>query len=683
MLVIIRGIALLLMLCAGFARAADSGWMESPQNDHAQIRLQAEKDHDQIHVLLTIDLAPNWKTYWRSPGEGGVAPSILWQDRVKAQWFWPVPSRFDISGLTTQGYHNHVIIPMVIKRNDLDVLAGKLTLSTCSNVCMLTDYSFRLDFNQPADPDFASNFAQAMRAIPDDKGVSEHLAAYADGGTLHIQAERKGGWNKPDIFIDPLKNGVTPGKPDFSINGNLLNISVPVTDEWGDAPGDLTGETLSFVLTNDGKAQQSEILLADKPSLHVRPGAGTKPSSPALWTILLFALAGGLILNLMPCVLPVLGMKLGAVLHAGADKNKIRVRFLATTAGIICSFAILATGMTVLKLSNAALGWGIQFQNVWFIGLMVLVTFIFSLNFFGLFELLLPSGVVNRMATAGGSGVLGSFCEGIFATLLATPCTAPFLGTAVAFALAAPLPQLWLVFLILGIGMSLPWLAISAFPQVAKILPRPGKWMNSLRSMLGLLMFGSSIWLVSLLRGHVGIIPATGLSIAMSLLVIATLIPRGELSKWGKGVVVTALGIFIGLQIGFLQNDKNENETQGHQRTGQIHWQPLSEDAIASALAQHKRVFIDITADWCVTCKVNEHRALSQPEVIAALNQPDVVALRGDWSQPSDAIAQFLHRRNSFAIPFNQVYGPAEANGKVLPPLLNVQTVIHSLDEAK
>ena len=463
------------------------------------------------------------------------------------------------------------------------------------------------------------------------------------------------------------------GDPDIRAEGSHLKVTVPVTDEWGEIPATLAGKALSLVLTNGEKAQQ----------INLTTGADLAPAATvSLGKIVLFALLGGLILNLMPCVLPVMGMKLSAVLQAGSDRGMVRLRFLATSAGILTSFALLALMVTILKLTGASLGWGIQFQNPWFIGLMVAVTFLFSLNLFGVVEMLLPSAAVSRMATAGGTGMAGSFCEVVFATLLATPCSAPFLGTAVAFALAAPLQELWLIFLVLGLGMAAPWLFVALFPQTAALLPRPGRWMNTLKMALGVMMLASSLWLTTLLGLHLGETAGGMLTLALTVAApIALLVarPRATPAFW---LVIIALAAFAGFQVrGLLAEGAIVSSPEANAQ--QIRWQPLSEAAIQSALADGKRVFIDISADWCVTCKVNEHRVLNQPAIISALAEPDVVALRGDWSKPSEPIARFLQSRNRYAIPFNQVYGPGVPQGETLPPLLDQQSVLNALTHAR
>ena len=668
-----RGFVFLWLSCIGIAHAADTGWLVSPQNDHARIRFQAEREQTHIKGLLTVELKPGWKTYWRSPGEGGVAPKISWPDGVTDSWSWPVPSRFDISGMTTQGYHDKVTIPIKLDGLRDDTLDGTLTLSTCSNVCLLTDYPLHLDFTQPVDEGFRSAFAQAMRAVPGTSGVSADLSAWLSDGNLVVTGTTDGKWDNPGIFFDPLEGDILPGEPVIKHDGNTLRVTVPVTDEWGDKPASLKGKALSFVLTNGDRAQQTTMTVGTTPEeTSVVDGIGK---------MVLFALLGGLILNLMPCVLPVMGMKLNSILHAGSDGRTIRLRFLATSAGIVTSFMLLAAMVTALKLAGASLGWGIQFQNPWFIGLMVAVTFLFALNLFGVFEMLLPSAAAGRLATAGGTGIGGSFCEGMFATLLATPCSAPFLGTAVAFALGAPLHALWLIFLMLGVGMSLPWLFVALVPRTALLLPKPGRWMNTLKVVLGLMMLASSFWLATLLSLHLGDRVTQVVLLMLVAVTLALFAMKRQTASPLFWLVVIALSGFGGYQVRGLLNAPPDASAQNSVQA--IPWQPLSEEAIGQALAQGKRVFVDISADWCVTCKVNEHRVLNQPEIVDALRQPDVVALRGDWSQPSAFIAAFLAKRNRYAIPFNAVYGPGLPDGEILSPLLDKRTLVTTLNNAK
>ncbi|MEB0948791.1 cytochrome c biogenesis protein CcdA [Citrobacter sedlakii] len=611
----------LLFLWLPVSWAAESGWLRSPQNDHASVRVRADTTaQGETRLLIDVKLENGWKTYWRSPGEGGIAPSIAWKENSPAvNWFWPTPARFDVAGITTQGYHQRVTFPLRVQGKAPATLAGVLTLSTCSNVCLLTDYPFSVTPSS-RDAGFAHDYAQAMGRIPLAQGLTDTLQADARPGELIVTAQRSAGWTDPALFLDSVGE-VDFGKPHIRVDGDTMRATVPVHDSWGEGAPDLRDQPLTLVLADNEVAQESELTPGDAPAA---VGGGLP-----LWQVVLMALAGGLILNLMPCVLPVLAMKLGSVLLV-EDKSRRQVRrqFLASVVGILASFMALSLLMTILRLSNQALGWGIQFQNPWFIGVMMLVMLAFSASLFGLFTFRLPASLTTKLATQGGNGLAGHFWQGAFATLLATPCSAPFLGTAVAVALTASLPTLWGLFLALGVGMSLPWLLVAMRPGLAQRLPRPGRWMNGLRRLLGLMMLGSAIWLATLLLPHLG-----------------------------------------------FSSSPAEKE--------RVNWQPLSEQAITDALAQHKRVFIDVTAEWCITCKVNKYNVLTTPSVQEALGQPDVVALRGDWTLPSDEITAFLNARGQVAVPYNQIYGPGLPQGQTLPTLLTRDNLLKTLAEAK
>ncbi|TNV13114.1 protein-disulfide reductase [Buttiauxella sp. B2] len=613
----------LLLLWPPFSWAQETGWLHSTENNHASVRLRADASpQGESRVLLDVKLEEGWKTYWRSPGDGGVAPTISWHEPVRAaDWFWPVPQRFDVAGITTQGYHNQVSIPMTLSGDVPKKIAGVLTLSTCKDVCLLTDFPFEITPNK-GDETFAHDYAQAMGKVPRPDGLTDNLIAGYRNAELVVQATRAAGWQKPELFLD-MPEDASFGKPKYRIDGETLWATIPVSDGWDGAGPDLRGRDLSLVIADNGIAQQSSVTINEAP---IAPESG---KAIAFWQVLLLALLGGFILNLMPCVLPVLGMKLGSVLLVEKQERRvIRQQFLASVAGILVSFMALALLMTVLRLTNHAVGWGIQFQNVWFIGFMALVMVVFSANLFGLFEFRLSSNMTTKLATQGGRGMSGHFWQGALATLLATPCSAPFLGTAVAVALGSSLPTLWGIFLALGVGMSLPWLLIAIRPSLALRLPRPGRWMHWLRRILAVMMLGSALWLVSLLPVH-----------------------------FSASAVAPA----------------NEN----------IAWQPLSEQAIVDALAQNKRVFIDVTADWCITCKLNKLNVLSRDDVQATLQAPDVVALRGDWTLPSKEITEFLKLRGQVGVPFNQVYGPNIPAGKPLPTLLTRDSVLNALNDAK
>lgn len=661
-----RLLVCLLWLWLPVSQAADSGWLRAADNQHASVRLRAQSESsDSARLLLDVKLEKGWKTYWRSPGEGGIAPAIVWNTPLDVTWDWPTPQRFDVAGISTQGYHDRVSFPLAIRGPLPQTLSGVLTLSTCSNVCILTDYPFSLEMSASPGDDFGYDFTRALGTLPRPDGLTSRLTSTYRDGKLTVTAVRDAGWQQPALFIDSMDD-VDFGKPTFSLKDDTLIAQIPVSDGWGEAAPNLSGKRLSLVLADSGLAQESALTI----------GPGTPVAAPSLWWVLLMALAGGLILNVMPCVLPVLAMKLGSLVQSGGrERGVVRRQFMASVCGIVVSFLALALMMTLLRLGNQALGWGIQFQNPWFIGAMALVMVLFSASLLGLFEIRLSSGTSTFLATRGGHGLMGHFWQGAFATLLATPCTAPFLGTAVSVALVAPLPLLWGIFFAMGVGMSLPWLLVAAWPGLARHLPRPGRWMNILRVVLGLMMLGSSLWLISLLTVHLGQMPVIVLVVLLTLTLLLAILWR---YRWrtalGAGVLALAIAGAFTL---FFQPDSQAS------RRDRINWQPLSEQAIIDALANHQRVFIDVTADWCVTCKANKYNVLLRDDVQRALAEPDVVALRGDWSRPSETISRFLTTRGSAAVPFNQIYGPGLPQGHVLPPLLNRDELLATLSDAK
>lgn len=657
------------LLWQSIGLANDTGWLTSPQNDHAKVRLQADRsDPDQTRILLDIALESGWKTYWHSPGEGGIAPQILWDKPVADfQWHWPVPRHFEVAGLSTQGYQQSVSFPLSLRHPADEPLKGTLRLSTCSNVCILTDYPFTLDAGGAVAVGFDFAWAKAMSALPQSLPADIDIQLGYGHNQLQLLAERADGWQAPALFIDGLE-GAEFGKPEVEVQGNRLIARVPVSDGWqGDAP-DLRGKTLGLLLTSGEQAWQTEASITAALAL-------PEQHNSLLW-LLGAALLGGLILNLMPCVLPVLALKLGSVLQQQDRRQaEVRKQFLAASAGILASFWVLAAMSSLLRATQGAVGWGIQFQSAGFIGFMVLVTALFCANLLGLFEFRLPSSLSTRLATSGGNGLGGHFLQGSFATLLATPCSAPFLGTAVAFALVAPLGELWLIFTALGLGMSLPWLLVAALPRLALWLPKPGRWMGRLRILLGLMMLGSSLWLVSLLGNHLGTLATRWLMAGLLLALLVGII-------WRYGIRGFTLALSLSALIGGALLLGGAFTVQGSASVDRVTWQPLSEQAITQALAQNKRVFVDVTADWCVTCKANKYNVLLRDEVQEALSAPNLVALRGDWSRPSDAIAAFLRKRGAAAVPFNQVYGPGLPQGEILSPLLDKSDLLIVLKKA-
>jgi suppressor for copper-sensitivity B len=405
------------------------------------------------------------------------------------------------------------------------------------------------------------------------------------------------------------------------------------------------------------------------------------PSASLLITMLLIALLGGLILNVMPCVLPVLSLKLlGLIGHDGENQHHVRLGFLASAAGILVAFAGLAAVLVALKGMGSAVGWGIQFQQPWFLIAMMLLLTLFAANLWGWFEIPVPA-VVGRLAGIGSqTTLLGQFGIGVFATLLATPCSAPFVGTAVAFALAHGPREIFAIFLALGLGFAAPYLLVAALPAIAQLLPRPGRWMTVLRRILGLLLAGTAVWLLTILAGTLGaaaVWVVVGLLLAMTVALWAVhRLPVALRPASPIAVMALALAAFVvPTQIATSRPAPAANDPAGF-------WKPFDEAAIARLVVQGKTVFVDVTADWCVTCIVNKRLVVDSMAVNARLTASTVVAMQADWTRPNDDIARFLAANNRYGIPFNAVYGPGAPDGIVLPELLSERAVLDALAKA-
>jgi len=663
----------LLLISLSAASAALPGWSLKPENSHAQVHVYNDAPADgKVRLLLEVIPASGWKTYWRTPGDGGFRPVIKWDGQAETHWHWPRPVRFDSAGFSSVGYDRRVVFPLEISTDETQRLRGELTLSLCSNLCVINTLPLDIDLSAVPGTDFDLAWQEAMRAVPSEQGNVSIRSALAEGSTLTVTLHTPDGWSQPDVFADNPA-GINLSPPQIATDGNRLTARFDVHDEQG-KPRDATHlPAFSLVASNGDSSQQ---LAIDTATIDLQ-AAGNLSTSGTLWKIALAALAGGLILNLMPCVLPVLGMKLASLMTlANSSRRQTRLRFLATAAGIIFSFMVLAAVITGLRMTGSWIGWGFQFQNPWFIATMVLVTWVFCFSLAGIVEIRLPSALSTRLATAGGSGMGGSFLEGAFATLLATPCTAPFLGTAVTYALAAPVQQLWLIFFVLGIGMSLPWLIISLVPGVARWLPKPGAWMHKLRLVLVVLMLGSCIWLMSLLMKEWGaryVLIGGGLMVAFFLYRCAAAMPQ---HKENLRSLVFGVLLGAGLYAFLAPPPQDKGQTL-------LNWQPLSQAALDSALAEKKTVLVDITADWCLNCRINEVMVLHRPDVVAALNHDDVVLLQGNWSRPSAEIERFLSRHGASGIPFNAVFSPLVPQGQVLPALLSKEKLLTALAKAE
>jgi suppressor for copper-sensitivity B len=382
-------------------------------------------------------------------------------------------------------------------------------------------------------------------------------------------------------------------------------------------------------------------------------------------------------------VLPVLSLKfISVVSQGGRAPGKIRAGFLATAAGIIVSFLAIAGALLAVKAAGRTIGWGIQFQEPAFIAAMAVLVTLFACHLAGLFEVPLPRFVRDAASSRTGpdESLAGHFVTGAFATLLATPCSAPFLGTAVGFALAGETAQMLGIFLALGIGLALPYLVIAAVPQLAASMPKPGKWMLVLKQAMAIPLVGTAIWLLTIFSGQVGAPLAVGLGGV--LVVIATLLFfRDRLPARRRGLVFPTV-FALGLSVIILPDMMvAEGRVHGVEANDTIAWKSFDRGQIRSLVSQGKTVFVDVTADWCLTCQANKRLVLTKDAMAQRLNT-QAVSMQADWTRPNAEIAAYLASYGRYGIPFNIVYGPAAPSGIVLPELLSTSDVGGALDKA-
>ena len=396
----------------------------------------------------------------------------------------------------------------------------------------------------------------------------------------------------------------------------------------------------------------------------------------AIWFALLAAL-GGLILNVMPCVLPVLGIKFSSLIGAGkSEKKKLQLGLLATSLGILAFMWVLALSLIMLKSAGASVGWGIQFQNPAFLAVSIVLLLLFAGNMFGLFEFVLPAGLQQRLGAPGRPTLTGDFFTGFFAALLATPCSAPFLGSAVGFALTGGPVEMLIIFTALGLGLASPYLLIAAFPSFASRLPKPGRWMIATKWAVASLLIGTIFWLGWVMIGVSG-----GSSTALTFTIgVGLIILLHNNATAARHALLLSLGAILALLplSEFFQQDSTSQRIDDTI----IAWEEFDRSAIARLVSRGTVVFVDITADWCVTCKANKVLVLERNPVLDILEQDSIVAMQADWTRPDERIARYLESQNRFGIPFNAVYGPNAPDGIVLPEILTSEAVLEAIDDA-
>ncbi len=668
-------------LCAMVAAAVPARAMESApvHSARATATLVSEADSvapgKPVRVALRLVLSPGWHTYWTNPGDAGVAPDLAWtlpQGATAGPIQWPAPARQQEGPLVTYGYSGVLLLPVTISG-----AAGPLPLKlhaewlVCSNICVPESGDFRLDL--PAGDGAASAQAELFSAAEQRAPrPSPWPATIAPDGTLLVA----GLHGIKDAWFAAETTGATEPAAAQPVRNTAAGLLLTLKT----GPEFRPNAPLAGVLTVRDAGGMSSAL-----AIEALPGAvPAEAATPGLWRLLGLALLGGLVLNLMPCVFPVLAVKaVGLAGFAGARERSAVLHAGSYTAGVLAAFAALGGALLALRTAGGAAGWGFQFQSPVFVAATAWVLFAVGLNLSGVFEV---GG--GRLSGAGHSlaareGHLGNFFTGLLAVLVATPCTAPFMGAAVAGALAAPPVAAIAVFLAMGLGLAAPYATLVLVPGVARALPRPGRWMEVVRQALAFPMYGATVWLVWVASQQSG---ADGVLFSLAGVLLLGLagwaFGLAQRSVHGGGLRRTAQGLAALAVLGALALLPAMDGAGGAlapTARADDGAEPFSVSRLAALRAENRPVFVDMTAAWCVTCLVNERLALAPEAVRRAFAERGVVYLKGDWTRQDAGITAFLRQQGRDGVPL-YVFFPADGGTpSVLPQILTQGIVLRAI----
>ncbi len=679
----------------------------SVQTDNVSARLIAERAQvppgGSVELALVLDIRPRWHTYWRNPGDSGEPPRIQWQlpDGVDVGPIqWPAPSLIPVGPLANFGYSEratHLVRLTVSDQwrvGESIPIRADATWLVCEEECIPEQGSFELMLVTaaepgPADPAVADIFAAARAALPEAGVIAARLVQEAAGMRLLIPAA-------------PLPTGVTDAR--------FFPDAWGLIEHGADQPWHIDDDTLVVRLTagaTPAVGPPSGLLVVDgtdgtrsfqiDAAGAVAPAAESTAQSPdtvplGLPTALLFALLGGLVLNLMPCVFPVLAVKaLGLARQAGAPFAERAKHGLAYSAGVLGFFLLVGLLLLGLRAGGAAVGWGFQLQSPPFVALMAYLFLVLGLSLAG--ALTLGTGLMGIGASGARAdrdhGHLGAFTTGGLAALVAAPCTAPFMGAALGYAVTLPWPPALAIVLSLGLGMALPFLLLALVPGLSNRLPRPGPWMEHLKQLLSFPMFATSAWLVwvlSVQTGPAGVAAVLSGMVALSFALWLLERGRNAPALWRQAMLgLAVLGIAASLWLGFDTARLDRARLEMGQATvsnpdpaTRLAASPYSAQTLDEARVAGRPVFVNMTAAWCITCLVNERVALNSDAVARAFREQDVLYLKGDWTNRDAHITSYLEGFGRNGVPL-YVYYPPAGDARVLPQILTESVVLQAL----
>ena len=686
---------------------------------HAVTRLVAETSGaapgSTLWVAVVQTLDKGWHTYWRNPGDAGEPTTLHWA--LPSGWrageiAWPAPKRLPVGPIMNYGYEGKVVLPVPLeiplsaRPGDQAKLSATVDYLVCAEVCVPGTVTVALTTpvvaGAPApDPAGGPQIARALASAPKPSGLTARFQTAGSRLTLAIAGAPLAGAAAHDAYFYPYgETLIDHGKPE-TIDRGPRGLTLAMTPGGAFAKG-ATPASVAGVLELDGKAY--EVTAAPGPPPAGAEGLGPPAAtgavgalSPALGLALGGAFLGGVILNLMPCVFPILSMKAAALAGHAGEAGRARAEGLAFLGGVLASFLGLTAALEVARAAGGAVGWGFQLQSPTAVALLALIMLAAALNLSGLFEIgTSAQGLGSGLATRGG--LIGSAFTGVLAVVVAAPCTAPFMGPALGFALTQPAAVALMVFLALGLGFAAPFTLLSLSPALIRALPRPGAWMDVFRKAIAFPMYGAAAWLAWVLAqqsGPAGL--ARLLAAAVVLAFAAWLFGLGQrraalgrdMGALGlEGGAAVALAAAVGLAAaglgsadGGAARAATTPELAGPELAG-MRSEPWSVERLAALRASHTPVLVNFTAAWCVTCQVNERVVFSTDEVARAFKHTGAVYLVADWTRRDGAIAQALAEEGRIGVPLYLVYGADGGPPTVLPQLLTPSVVAEALGRA-
>ena len=655
-------------------------------------------------VAVRQKIQPGWHTYWRNQGDSGGPTTLDWTlpAGVRAgEIVWPLPERQRLQSLMNYGYSDVVFLPVPIDI-PADARPGQtLRLKTtahffvCSDqMCVPEDLDLSLDLKvqdsaAPLDPRHGAAIQSVVQSAPRPAGITARAAFADDQLTLTSTGGPLSGTAPKWAYFYPFEGGVIDHAAAQTGQRGPDGLTLSVAAGRGLSAQGLKAP-LAGVLSTDLGAW--EISADQGPPLSGATGDGAlasgedaaKPAAVSLNAFAqaaLFALLGGLILNLMPCVFPILAMKAAALSRSAHVPAEARRDGLAFLAGVLATFLILAGALLALRAGGQALGWGFQLQSPGVVAALALLMLAVALNLSGVFHVGAGLQGAGHGPLARLPGAAGAFFTGVLAVVVAAPCTAPFMAFALGAALLMPWPMALAVFLMLGLGLALPYLLISLSPRLLARLPRPGPWMETLRNLLAFPMYGAALWLAWVYSRQtadaLALLFGAGLMLALAL----WLYGRSQASA-GKGRIAgsaAVLSLLAALGLGTLAVRASPASSESPAASTHLSSQPWTEQAVQAALAQGRPVLVNFTADWCVTCKINEGAALSSSRTASAMQATNALYLVADWTRRDDAITRELERHGRSGVPLYLLYTPGKPEPRILPQLLTEGVIVDAL----